>query len=182
MQKKLYEVGVGHLGVSYGALLWDKPEWNIVMFEPHPRYYKEMMEAKKNRQNVTIHNVAIGDYNGEVEFFEKETSSFIKDIKSPICQTEDSSEKDLNSFKVQLKKISEFDNGDIDYLRIDTEGAEWFTLKHLKSRPETINIETHGDNAQYINPFLYEIEEWMEQNNYSRVSIDHCDSVYKRNY
>ena len=24
--------------------------------------------------------------------------------------------------------------------------------------------------------------EWMEKNNYSKTSIDNCDSIYKRNY
>ena len=182
MAKKLYEIGVGHLGVAYGALLWDNPEWEVVMFEPHPVYYKDILNAIIDKKNATVHNVAIGDFNGEVEFFEKETSSFIKDINSPILQTGHSTEQSLNSFAVQVKKISEFDNGDIDYLRVDTEGAEYFVLKYLKSRPEIINIETHGDNAQFINPYLYEIEEWMEKNNYSKTSIDNCDSIYKRNY
>jgi FkbM family methyltransferase len=180
--KKLYEVGVGHLTVCYGALLWDDPNWDITMFEPHPAYYGQIKEAIKNKPNCKIYNVAIGDYDGDIEFFESETSSFVKGSASPILSHHKTSESDYKSFQVKISKISNFDKGDIDYLRLDSEGSEWFALKYLISRPEIINIETHSRDGKYMNPHFYEIEQWTKENNYIRQSIDHCDSVYRRNY
>ena len=184
MQKtKIWEVGVGHLGVCFGALVWDKPDYEITMFEPHPKYYKEVLAAAAGRKNVTFHNVAIGDFDGQIELNEDETSSFISGTDSCVKQYAKNNvraDKERDRILVDIRKISNYDPGDIDYLRIDTEGHEWFTLKHLISRPKTIHIETHEHDAIYINPYLYEIEEWMQKNNYNKVQVDHADSTYQR--
>ena len=65
-------------------------------------------------------------------------------------------------------------------MRLDTEGGEFYVLEKLISRPELIVLETHNHIASYINPFLYEIEEWMVENNYVKVSVDSGDSIYRR--
>ena len=185
----LWEIGVGHIGVCYGALYWDNPDYNLTMFEPHPKYYKEIVEAASNRNNVKIFNVAIGDFNGKVNFFDSETSSYVEGTKSVIYQQDkngvfgsDNSRKEssLQKIEVDIRKLSDYDDGKIDYLRIDTEGHEWFALKHLISRPHIINIETHEFDALYINPYFYEIEEWMDINRYRKPSMNHNDSVYQK--
>lgn len=182
------EVGVGHITVAYGALYWDKiNEFEIMMFEPHPVYYAQLVEACNNRPNVKIYNVAIGDKRGKAKLCDVETSSYLKDTDSPILQvmtkspsSEHKKYKKKNYIEVDVKLISDFDHGHIDFLRIDTEGTEWYTLKYLVSRPDMISIETHGHDAKYINPFLYEIEDWMRKERYSKVSFDNTDSVYQK--
>ena len=63
-------------------------------------------------------------------------------------------------------------------ISIDTEGSEWFVLKYMISRPKVISIETHG--AAYLNPYLREISQWMEQNDYQPWYRDKSDTVYVR--
>ena len=53
-------------------------------------------------------------------------------------------------------RISKFDEGNIDVLFLDTEGTEWFVLKHLLSRPTIITVEV-GDNVNYVNPYIEKI-------------------------
>ena len=190
IKNKIWEIGVGHLGVCFSALYWDNPEYDITMFEPHPRYYKEILDAAGNRSNVKIYNVAIGDFDGRVNFFDSETSSYVDGTKSVIYQQDKNGvfgldnhpkrELNLKKIEVDIRKLSNYDNGTIDYLRIDTEGHEWFALKHLISRPHTINVETHEFDALYINPYLYEIEEWMDTNGYKKISMNHNDSIYRK--
>jgi hypothetical protein len=46
------------------------------------------------------------------------------------------------------------------------------------SRPAVISVETHG--KRYINPFINEITQWMEDNGYELWYKDSSDSVYIR--
>ena len=67
---------------------------------------------------------------------------------------------------------------DIDILCVDTEGAEWFVLKNLISRPKIITLETHG--IRYTNPYLSEIMQWMKDNNYLPIGRDSSDTIFKK--
>jgi FkbM family methyltransferase len=173
------EIGVGPLAMAFSALLWDKPNIEVLMFEPHPIFYKELAEAAKNRPNVTVHNVAIGDDDGTMELFDEGTSSALADIASPVAQHFKKSPDKKKKFTVDVKRLINYDFGQIDILRLDSEGSEWFALKHMISRPRDIVVETHNDIATYINPHLYEIHEWAKANHYALVSIKAGDFIYK---
>ena len=84
--------------------------------------------------------------------------------------------KKNNSTKVNAKKFSSEDPGDIDLISIDIEGSEWFVIKHMLSRPDIISIETHG--GYYINPHIEDIKQWMDKYNYVLWFKDNSDSVY----
>lgn len=182
--KHICEIGVGHIGVCFSALHWNDTNLKFTLFEPNKKYYKEISVAATGKPNVTIHNVAICDFDGEIELCEKETSSYVEGVQSVMVQCE----KNMyghnfipeNKYKVRASKLSNFDKGDIDLLLLDTEGGEWFALKNLISRPYKINIETHHSHAAYLNPYLYEIEEWMVINNYKKIRVTHSDSEYVR--
>lgn len=77
---------------------------------------------------------------------------------------------------VESKTFDKIDDGTIDLISIDIEGGEWYVLKHMKSRPSVISIETHWKN--YTNPFMKEISEWMKNNDYLTWYIDKSDTVY----
>jgi len=79
-------------------------------------------------------------------------------------------------FSVKAILFSEIDKGSFDLISIDIEGAEWFVIKHLVSRPNVISVETHG--KYYTNPYLYEIKSWMKTNNYEEWYKDESDTVF----
>lgn len=169
------EVGVGPLSMANSFLLADNPNYEILAFEPHPVYYADFVKAVGSRPNVKIHNVAIGDENGEAEFYDNATSSSLVGIETTTKKHDT-----LNKFSVQVRRISEFDNGEIDILSVDVEGNEFFVLKHLISRPQQITVEIYNDLATYINPYLFEIEEWAKNNDYKRVRVANSDFVYRK--
>jgi Methyltransferase FkbM domain len=84
-----------------------------------------------------------------------------------------------NTFAVPCRKFSEIDDGTIDLISIDIEGSEWYVIKHMVSRPNVISIETHG--KYYTNPFIKEIESWMNQENYTIWYKDLSDTVFIKN-
>ena len=169
------EVGVGPLSMANSFLLADNPNYEILAFEPHPVYYNDFLKAVGSRPNVKIHNVAIGDENGEAEFYDNATSSSLVGIESTTQKNDK-----LNKFKVQVRKFSEFDPGNISVLTLDTEGSEWLALKHMISRPQQITVEIYNDLATYINPYLFEIEEWAKNNSYKRVQVANSDFIYRK--
>ncbi len=173
------EVGVGPLGMSYGALMWNRPDVHMVMFEPHPVYYAENLKAANGRPNVELYNVAIGDTDGRLKLFDEGTSSSLEGVASPFAQHH-GADRIKTGIEVDVRRFSQFDKGDIDILRVDTEGNEWACLKHMISRPKQIVVEIYNDLGTYINPHLFEIAEWAKREGYTRASVQDSDFVYVR--
>ncbi|MSQ45939.1 MAG: FkbM family methyltransferase [Ignavibacteria bacterium] len=130
--------------------------------------------------NITIHPVAIYDYNGKLELVQYEASTFAANLKSsPALENEKEKLKNIKTFEVECKKFDEIDDGTIDLLSVDTEGCEWYVLKYMKSQPLVISIETHGKS--YLNPFINEINTWMKNNEYVIWYKDSTDTVFVKN-
>ncbi|MGA0559506.1 FkbM family methyltransferase [Larkinella sp. VNQ87] len=130
--------------------------------------------------NVTIYPVATWDYHGKLKLSRAASSTFVTDLKASPAIINDNFKKEQNSFfEVECCKFSDIDDGTIDLLSIDIEGSEWYVLKHMISRPKVLSIETHG--KLYINPFMKEIEGWIQANNYTIWYKDKSDSIYIKN-
>ncbi len=176
----LAEVGIGPLSMAYIHLLWDRPDMHLLAFEPNPRYYKEVLDAAGARPNVEMFNVAIGDIDGKMKLYDEGTSSSLEGVASPVAQHWKLDPNSKPFFEVDVRRFSAFDKGDIDILRVDTEGSEYACLKHMISRPQQIVVETYNDLATYINPYLYEICQWAESNGYRRDAVADSDFIYVR--
>lgn len=173
------EVGVGPIEMSYGRLMWDRPDIHMIMFEPLPRYYEANRLAANGRPNVELYNVAIGDEVGRLSLYDEGTSSSLVGVASPFAQHH-GSDRGAPVVEVDVRRISDYDRGDIDILRVDTEGNEFACLKHLVSRPKQIVVEIYNDLATYINPHLFEIEEWCAAEGYRKTAIQDSDFIYTR--
>lgn len=172
----LAEVGVGPLSMCFSALYWNRSDMHFMLFEPLPDYFKQVAEAAKHLKNVEIHNVAIGDENGTTKFNSLGTSSSIAGVASPL--TQHYGKEGGESIEVAVRKISDYDYGQIDILRVDTEGAEWFCIKNMVSRPRQIVVEMYNDLGSYVNPYLIEIQDWAKSNGYKLQSVQDADFVY----
>ena len=86
--------------------------------------------------------------------------------------------KNEDLFEADGKLFSEFDDGTIELLSIDTEGCEWYVIKNLLSQPTIISVETHG--KKYRNAYYWEIMDWMDKNNYKKWYADGSDTVFTK--
>jgi FkbM family methyltransferase len=173
--KHVIEVGVAEPWNSHvKEFFFSCPK--IQMFEPNPKYYKMLVEWYSGLSNLTIHNLAVANTNDKIGFYTDATS--IKDVPYNTADkmVPNYSRSQDNLIEVQACTIDNFDDNNIDIIAIDTEGSEWFTLKHMISRPKIVCVETHGTN--YINPFITEILNWMKENNYQKYSQDNSDTVF----
>ena len=149
------------------------------LVEPDARSLRAIDKFFKGRDNITVHPVAVCDKPGKVELLQRDASTFLKDLDaSPAIVNDDYQTNEQDIFSVQAVRFDEIDDGTIDLLSIDIEGGEWFVLKHMKSRPAVLSIETHG--AMYVNPHIEKITEWVSANNYIVWFKDRSDTVFVR--
>lgn len=172
----IYEVGVGPVSTCRSKPYWNEHE--CVLFEPVVSFYKEILNEIPIGSNVKLYNIVIYDYNGKCDFVESSQMSHIKGINSPYTQFKASDGVDKY---YTCAKITDFDKGDIDLLFLDMEGAEWFVLKYLISRPGKIIVETELA-SRYKNPFLNEIQKWMQVNRYSKTDTIGADTVWEKSH
>lgn len=156
---------------------WSKNEdFNFEKSWPKPTPPPYDNPGFKDLKNVKLYNIGIYDKEGEINVYERNASSFIEGVFSPAKSNDGYLEKPEHAFKIKCDTIDKYDDGTIDILAADCEGCEYYALKYLKSRPQLICLETHGQ--KYRNPFLKEIEYWMAINRYNCIARDNSDSLY----
>lgn len=127
--------------------------------------------------NIEVFPVAVWDNNGVIKLSRANASTFVSELtSSPALVNDQYVVEEKNTFEVPCRIFSSLDDGTIDLLSIDIEGAEWYVLKNLVSRPKVISIETHG--KYYTNPFITEITAWLQKENYDTWYKDSSDTVF----
>ncbi len=170
------EVGV-YLPDTSNIIDFIKAGTDAILVEPHPEALKQIKSYFEGYDNIKLYPVAIFDYNGRLKLSKAKSSTFVSTLpKSPALVNDYYERDDSNTFEVDCVIFDEIDNQSIDLLSIDIEGAEWYVLKNLKSRPKVISIETHG--KFYSNPFLKEINKWIDENDYQVWYKTMSDTVY----
>ncbi len=169
------EVGV-YIPETSNVINYIEDGVKTLLVEADPRTVEKIRSRFGNLKNVTCQPVAVFDHNGSVKLVQRASSTFISSLKSPAVVNDSYAIREEDEFEVQAVTFDTLDDGKIDLLSIDIEGAEWFVLKHMKSRPAVISIETHG--KYYINPYLKEINHWVNSNSYKIWYRDKSDSVY----
>lgn len=174
--KHVAEVGVWHPDTS-NVYLYIQDGIRTTLVEPDPESIKLIKSAFAKDSNVTLHEVALCDFNGEVELYKRQSSTFVSLLPSSPAMVNDNADLDnTEKFTAAATLFNTIDDGTIDLLSIDTEGSEWFVIKNMVSRPSVISIETHG--GIYINPYLNELLNWMSDNGYTIWYKDKSDSVF----
>jgi FkbM family methyltransferase len=176
--KNICEVGV-YLPEESNILGFISNGIPAMLVEADPDTAGKLREYFAGKQNVKIIEAAVYDYSGEIKLSRKRASTFISELESSPALVNDKYKiNEADQFTARCIKFGEIDDGDIDLLSIDIEGAEWYVLKHMESRPAVISIETHG--KYYTNPKILEIRTWMEENCYREWYKDASDTVYVR--
>jgi len=170
------EIGVWHPNTS-NIYKYIQDGVRTTLVEPDPESIRLIKENFNNNRNVSLHEVAVCDFNGEVDLCKRESSTFVSNLSSsPALVNDDCDIQNSEQFTARAKLFSEIDDGTIELISIDTEGSEWFAIKNMTSRPVVISIETHG--GMYTNPYLEELLKWMQDNHYKLWYKDKSDSVF----
>ena len=151
----------------------------VIMIEPQTSRANEIKNSFSHLDYVEVHNVAIHKENlDRVKLYCKNQAAFIEGLDSPEVVIKKYTPNEADAFYVVARTFDNYDDGSIDILACDMEGAEWYVLKDLISRPKMICLETHYNPPQYTNPFMREINNWMSKNGYYEYCKDTSDTVY----
>ena len=170
------EVGVYYPETS-NILGFIKQGIQSMLVEPDTESLSRISQYFVREKNIDIYPYAIYDYNGKLELVQRNASTFAKDLpSSPALVNDNYSIDNKDTFEAECKVFNDIDPGNIELLSVDTEGCEWYVLKNLISRPKIISLETHG--KYYTNPFIRELKDWLQVNNYSLWYKTISDSVF----
>lgn len=174
--KHAAEVGV-YLPETSNILKFIEDGIKATLVEADPDYVLKIKEYFKSFDQVRIYPFAVWDKSGYITLNKASSSSFVDELSASPAIVNDKYISDSESkITVEAKIFSEIDDGTIDLLSVDIEGGEWFVIKNLISKPDIISIETHWKN--YTNPYIKEINDWMDKNGYKIWYIDKSDTVY----
>ena len=133
----------------------------VIAVEPHPRNYDVLMRniRENNFENIIALNIAAWNYDGEIELFPGKSSGLHSVKRSLQEQQGVSSEKPPLKVKAKrLDDVLETIGADVDWIKIDVEGAEIEVLQGLektlkKNHPKLI-IESWRPNQKKVRKLM----------------------------
>jgi len=156
----------------------------VLLFEPHPEFYKILVQDFGHMENVSIFELGIYNKVGKFKMWDKWASSCLEEcIDVPKLFTDKEKEdirRENKFFYINCALFSGFDNGTIDLLYLDSNSCEMYCLEHMKSLPAMIVIETHYIFGGYRNPNYDKIHAWMTLHDYKLAGINESDKIFLR--
>ncbi len=138
-----------NIGVSLIYIKTRAPNARVICFEPNPsarKVLEENVEANGWGKDVHIFPFALGNKKGVVDFFveNKESTS----TSGSVAEHHKNKGSKLNSYTVSVDVLSHYINRNIDFLKIDIEGAEFDVIEELASQNKlamisAIQLEYH---------------------------------------
>lgn len=115
------------------------PEAKIVGFEPDPTAFQYLKTNIINNQlsdKVTIHSVALCDYQGTADFFVD------PDVEGSLFMSSHSERLSMHKISVPCEKLSDYITEPVGLLKLDIEGSEMQVLRDLVDTKK-INLVSH---------------------------------------
>jgi FkbM family methyltransferase len=170
------EVGVYYPETS-NVLGFIRDNVKTSLVEADPLCVEKIRKHFQDRKNIIIFPCAVWEKEEAVEMFRAKASTFIGSISaSPALVNDGYVANDKDRFVANGRPFNAIDDGTIDLLSIDIEGAEWCVIKNMVSRPRVIALEMQA--GTYINPKIGEIKNWMRRSGYTVWFLDDTDCVY----
>jgi FkbM family methyltransferase len=182
--KSVIDVGV-NIGQSIEIFKKISSDSIIIGFEPNPKLFELLTRKYSGNSTIQLHQLGISNHCGLKIFHENvlhttsgfEELNFESDYLARKAKILGVKKENIirNSYEVEVTTLSNFINtncsSDIDILKIDTEGHEYYCLEglfltKLNVNVKYIQIEEHDDDM-YLNkkPFD-EINDLLETNGY----------------
>jgi len=152
-----------NIGIATLYYKWLYPQSRVHAFEPGPEAFAVLEKniARNGLTEVTAHNCALWDEDGEIDFF--------TDTADPgaLLMSADISRLAGPAIRVPSRRLSEFIQARIDLLKVDVEGAEHRILSDLIASGkiqyiDQMVIEYHhhiGKQGSRLGQFLGQLEE-----------------------
>lgn len=173
------EIAAGSASKCFAAAFIGEAE-RITLVEPQPALFSTLVINYRLSPGVELHNVAVMDAPGTVEVCCHPAGSTDGYVYGEDAPCHSRNVKYTDRVQVESVRMTAIDPGTIDLLWLDSEGCEWYALRHMVSRPRMIRVEMEDTDHGYRNRFLLEIEDWLADEGYEKVGIQDADWVYVR--
>ncbi len=164
----------GNIGLATLYFKYLYPKAKILVFEAFPE------NAKILGKNITLNNLngvelvqkAVGDDVGELEMYGDNRAA-------TICKDMASTHDKISSVKVPIVKLSEYIKDDVDFLKMDIEGAEGDVIMELSGnnvlhKIKQITMEYHTISGGNV---LSDLLSYLEDNNFKVSFISNVNRV-----
>ena len=150
------------------------PQAKILCFEPDPNAFKWLQKniASNKLNGVTLVNAAVSGQEGEINFFGQISVKNPDARGNSIFEAWGHQRKVNNTIKVKAVKLSSYIHEEVDFLKIDIEGAEQQVLEDLETEKKLsfikeMAIEVHmTDKMGGVND-AYVIANLLKRNHFS---------------
>jgi FkbM family methyltransferase len=143
------ECSVGPLEISTSPGFVGKCD-RLLLIEPEPHMAAEAERVLKTK----VLQVAVDFQPGQKMMVYNNGSSYLDGTWAPT-------QTGQRRFIVEAVTFDTLDDGQIDILNLDCEGAEWAVLSFMKSEPKLLAIENCDDN-----PYYKDICQWLKDHDY----------------
>lgn len=158
--------GGANIGMFTLATLRDHPDARVIAFEPDPAVLALLREnlERNGARNVTVVNAALGAADGEMEFTPDGQAGgalVAAGTRAPGTPAGNAAPAGGAPMRVRVERLSRYLDRDVDFLKLNIEGAELDVLRELEAsgrigRVRAMVIEYHGwpGGEQRLGPLL----------------------------
>ena len=115
-----------NVGMASLYFKWLYPKAHVIAFEPDPATFQLLKEnIARNNLDIEAKNFALWDQGGEVDFFTDSTNPGV------LLMSTVSSRLRSQSIRIPARRLSDFIEGTVDFVKLDVEGAEHRVLRDL---------------------------------------------------
>jgi FkbM family methyltransferase len=177
----------GYLGLEIRHFLANFPKARIDVFEPSRRYFSRLQQAYAGSSRVFCHNVAVGENNGKLSFFEGTMDGVGSLLPLKTAEAADRATwmpvdlRQAESYEVPVIQLDCFDplkGVALDILWCDVQGAELQVLrgaKKLLRHAESVFLEVATTRTTYQGQCLLgELNEELEKESFFLAGIGLC--------
>lgn len=160
----------------------------LTLIEPMPIQFGRLVDQLGSQDGVTLHNVAIIDEDEPRDVVMmawandcSHGSTHLAGVRAPTHVTGKGGIPKDNTTEIVVRGVpfSDIDTGDIDVMLLDCEGAEFFVLKRMISRPKIIKLEQYW--GPHPHAMLDELTGWFHANGYTESPFrEHAKAICDR--
>lgn len=160
-------------------------EIKVVGYEPV--HYQDYAKKYENNPNVELIKAALTDKEGKTIFFIPGPAHGLSStVERPVFYDIERKGHELKRVVVPTKKLDiDFNGRSIDYLKIDTEGAELMVLKGAEQLMKSglvrfIQLE-HGGTYQDAGYTIEDVRSFLSNQNYVEIHTNSTEMLWKLN-
>jgi FkbM family methyltransferase len=151
---------LGYFAKTFSRLV---PNGKLIAIEPLPQFHSILNYFIGNKENVELHNVALGKTSGSITMVLPKTNGMMRTGLPHVMRNEQEGQ-DQTTQQVQMVNTSAFFSTfeRIDYIKCDIEGHEWEVFSQLgnvlKEKRPIVQIEIDNKNTALLLAFFLELD------------------------